>query len=60
VATNPKGVLLDYYMPYVRLSPNGEYALKGEEWQQIGFNLDIQKLDDTTESIYVDGRPFSP
>ena len=60
VATNPKGVLLDYYMPYVRLSPNGEYALKGEEWQQIGFNLDIQKLNDTTESIYVDGRPFSP
>ena len=60
VATNPKGALLDYYMPYVRLSPNGEYALKGEEWQQIGFNLDIQKLDDITESIYVDGRPFSP
>lgn len=60
IATNPKGTLLDYYMPYVRLSPNGEYALKGEEWQQIGFNLDIQKLDDTTESIYVDGRPFTP
>lgn len=60
VATNPKGVLLDYYMPYVRLSPNGEYALKGEEWQQIGFNLDIQKLDDSTESIYVDGRPYTP
>lgn len=60
IATNPKGTLLDYYMPYVRLSPNGEYALKGEEWQQIGFNLDIQKLSDTTESIYVDGRPYSP
>lgn len=60
IATNPKGTLLDYYMPYVRLSPNGEYALKGEEWQQIGFNLDIQKLDDTTESIYVDGRPYTP
>ena len=27
---------------------------KGEEWQQIGFNPYIQKLDDTTESIYVD------
>lgn len=60
IATNPKGTLLDYYMPYVRLSPNGEYALKGEEWQQIGFNLDIQKLNDTTESIYVDGRPYTP
>jgi hypothetical protein len=60
VATNPKGALLDYYMPYVRLSPNGEYALKGDEWQQMSFNLDIQKLNDTTESIYVDGRPFTP
>lgn len=60
IATNPKGTLLDYYMPYVRLSPNGEYALKGEEWQQIGFNLDIQKLSDTIESIYVDGRPYTP
>lgn len=60
VATNPKGTLLDYYMPYVRLSPNGEYALKGDEWQQISFNLDIQKLDDNTESIYVDGRPYTP
>lgn len=60
VATNPKGTLLDYYMPYVRLSPNGEYALKGDEWQQISFNLDIQKLNDTTESIYVDGRPYTP
>lgn len=60
VATNPKGALLDYYFPYVRLSPNGEYALKGDEWQTIGFNLDIQKLSDSVESIYVDGRPFTP
>lgn len=60
VATNPKGTLLDYYMPYVRLSPNGEYQLKGDEWQQMSFNVDIQKLNDTTESIYVDGRPYTP
>lgn len=60
IATNPKGTLIDYYMPYVRLSPNGEYALKGEEWQTIGFNLDIQKLSDSVESIYADGRAFTP
>jgi hypothetical protein len=60
VATNPKGALLDYYMPYVRLSPNGEYALKGEEWQQIGFTIDVQKLSDSVESIYIDGRPYTP
>lgn len=60
IATNPKGELIDYYFPYARLSPNGEYALKGDEWQQMSFNVEVQKLDDNTESIYADGRPFTP
>jgi hypothetical protein len=60
IATNPKGDLVDYYYPSVRLSPNGEYALKGEEWLQMGFNIEIQKLDDSTEAIYADGRPYTP
>lgn len=60
LATNPKGALFDYYMPYVRLSPNGEYALKGDDWQQMSFNVDVQKLSDTVEAIYIDGRPFTP
>lgn len=60
IANNPKGPQRDYYMPYVRLSPNGDYALKGDEWQQFGFTIDVQKLSDTVESIYVDGRPYTP
>lgn len=60
ISNNPKGPQRDYYMPSVQLAPNGEYQLKGDEWQQIGFTISIQKLNDATESIYSDGRPFAP
>ncbi len=60
IASNPKGAQLDYFMPKVKLSPNGEYELKGESWQQMSFNVEINKLDDDTESIYIDGRPYTP
>lgn len=56
VATNPKGTLLDYYMPKVKLAPSGDYALKGEEWQSMQFSLEILELNSTTAAIYVDGR----
>jgi len=55
-ATNPKGKLFHYYMPYVKISPNGDYALKSDEWQAIPFTLDIQKPN-VGEAIYVDGAP---
>lgn len=57
VSDNPKGANRDYYFPYVKLSPDGDYALKGEEWQQIGFSFDILKKADNIEAAYVDGRP---
>lgn len=56
VATNPKGVLLDYYMPKVKLAPSGDYALKGDDWQSMQFSLEILELDSVTAAIYVDGR----
>jgi hypothetical protein len=59
IADNPKGKNFDYYMPKVELSPNGDYALKGEEWQVIPFNLDILKAANR-EAVYIDGRPFTP
>lgn len=57
IATNPKGTLLDYYMPKVKLAPSGDYALKGEDWQSMQFSLEILELNATTAAIYVDGRP---
>lgn len=56
IARNPKGKQFNYYMPYVKLSPNGDYALKGDEWQQIPYTMDIQKPN-VGEAIYVDGAP---
>lgn len=56
VANNPKGANLNYYLPYVKITPNGDYALKGDEWQQIPFNIEALKPANG-EAIYMDGTP---
>lgn len=56
IAFNPKGRNFDYYLPYVKITPNGDYALKGDEWQQIPFNIEALKPT-SGEAIYMDGRP---
>ncbi len=56
IAYNPKGKNFDYHLPYVKITPNGDYALKGDEWQQIPFNLEALKPTNG-EAIYMDGRP---
>lgn len=60
VADNAKGENRDFYMPYVLMTPNGEYALKGDDWQNMGFNLSILQKSATIEAIYADGRPYTP
>jgi len=42
-------------MPYVKLMPNGDFALKGDEWQQLSFNIEVLKKG-TLEAVYMDGR----
>jgi hypothetical protein len=54
---NPKGKQFDYYMGYVQITPNGDYSLKGDEWQQIPFNLQILKPNNGMAAIIMDGRP---
>lgn len=56
IAFNPKGKNFDYYLPYVKITPNGDYALKGDEWQQISFTIEALKPT-AGEAIYMDGRP---
>lgn len=57
IAHNPSGRDMDYYFPSVKLTPNGDYALKADEWQQIPFNVEILRATDR-EAVYVDGRPL--
>lgn len=53
---NPKGDDCNFYMPYVKITPNGDYALKGDEWQTIPLSLEILKPA-VGEAIYRDGVP---
>lgn len=53
---NPKGADAVFLMPYVKITPNGDYALKGDEWQQIPLSLEVLKPD-VGEAIYRDGTP---
>jgi len=55
IATNPKGKLFDYFMPWVKITPNGDFALKGDTWQVIPFNLEILKQANR-EAFYVTSR----
>lgn len=54
---NPKGVLFDYWFPYVQLRPDGDFSLKGDDWQAMPFTFEALKRDDDTEVVYTSGRP---
>lgn len=56
ISANPVGPQTDFYWPYVKLSANGDFALKSDEWMQIPFSFEVLKLDATTERVYIDRR----
>lgn len=56
VADNPKGDDFHYFFPYVKITPNGDYNLKGDEWQTIPYNFEALKPE-VGEAIYMDGAP---
>lgn len=59
IANNPAGGNKDYFMPHVKLTPNGDFNIKGDDWQTVTFNIEILKKG-ALEAIYVDGRAFNP
>lgn len=59
IARNPTGKDTDVYMPYVMISPNGDFAMKTDEWQQLPFNVEVLKKGNL-EAFYLDGRPYTP
>lgn len=56
IADNPKGKDFHYSLPYVKVTPNGDYNLKGDEWQTIPFSIEALKPEQG-EAIYMDGTP---
>lgn len=59
IANNPAGKDIDYFMPRVRLTPNGDFNIKGDDWQVLPFTLEILKKG-PLEAIYADGQPYNP
>lgn len=55
VANNPKGDDLDHFWPWVKITPNGDFALKGDDWQAIPFNIEILRKTGY-EAVYISGR----
>lgn len=56
VADNPKGINRDYYFPYVKLSPDGDFAPKGDDWQSMTFAFEALKKASNIQAVYIDGR----
>lgn len=55
LARNPVGKQYDYFMPWAKITPNGDFALKGDDWQVIPFNLEILKKSGL-EAYYITER----
>lgn len=56
ISKNPVGTQKDYFFPKVSLQPDGDYALKGDDWQVMGFTFRAMKLNSQTERAYIDVR----
>lgn len=56
VSANPKGSQADYLWPYIKVTAEGDFALKGDTWQQSNFGYEALKLDDITQRVYISRR----
>jgi len=53
ISDNPKGSNKNYFWPYVRIQPTGDFAVKGEQWQVISFNFAVLTPKDGRKRVYV-------
>ncbi len=59
LADNPAGPNTDFLLPWIRLTPNGEFALKAENaLQALPFNLKILKVPGKA-AVYANGQPYT-
>jgi len=57
ISENAQGDRIDYYMPSVTISPNGDLVLKGDgtAFAEIKMDLEVLAKDSSTAAVYVDG-----
>ncbi|AAQ63353.1 major tail protein with Ig-like domain [Burkholderia phage BcepNazgul] len=58
ISHNAYGPSRNYFMPYTKITADGNFQLKGDAWQQLQFKLEVLKKDSATERVYLDGRPM--
>jgi len=56
IANNAAGFNDDYFWPYVKLRPDGDFSLKGDQWMSMTFKVEILKRDTATERQYISRR----
>lgn len=56
IANNAAGANDDYFWPYVKLTPDGDFSLKGDEWLTMTFNFEILLRDELVERQYITRR----
>lgn len=56
IANNAAGKNDNYFWPYVKLTPDGDFNLKGDEWLTTTFNFEVLKRDEATERQYITRR----
>lgn len=56
IANNAAGANDNYFWPYVKLTPDGDFSLKGDEWLNMTFNFEIMLRDSLTERQYITRR----
>lgn len=57
IAYPRKGKPIDYFIPYVRINPNGEISLIGDEWTQIPLTGKALRKGDLP-AVLAEGRPY--
>lgn len=57
-AKNTAGRNINYFFPYVKLVPEGDITLKGDDWQTLSFTVQVLRLSPMHEAIYFDEEPI--
>lgn len=56
IADNTAGSNTDYFWPKIEVSPDGDYELKGDSWNEMSFSGEVLTKG-TLAKEYGDGRP---